>query len=60
MPKPFISHSIERYAGVALVRIVRVTFTETGHKSEELECYETASRGATASARRSIRKLESR
>jgi hypothetical protein len=56
MPKPFLAKQIDRYGDCALVTIVRVTFTETGHKREVLEQYETLSRGATASARKSMQK----
>jgi hypothetical protein len=58
MPKPFISHLIDRFGDTAMVKIVRVTFTDEAgnYKTETLEHYETLSRGATASARKSAKK----
>jgi hypothetical protein len=55
MPRPFIAKQIDRYGDCAMVTILRVTFTETGHKREVLEQYETLSRGASASARKAMR-----
>lgn len=57
--KPFLTYSIERYGDAALVRIVKITEGEGDRpfRRQELECYETASRGATRSAKRSIKKL---
>lgn len=57
--KPFLTYGIERYGDAALVRIVKITEGAGGlFNRQELECYETASRGATASAKRSMKKLE--
>lgn len=60
MLKPFVSHSVERYGDCAMVTIVRITFTnEAGaYRREVLEQYETLSRGATKSARKSAKKYQ--
>lgn len=59
MVKPFITFSIERQRGsdCAVVSIWRVT--DDGHRlhRERLEEYETLSKGATESARKSMRKF---
>jgi hypothetical protein len=55
--KPFITHQIERQPrlGCALVTIKECWFEDDGPvRSIILEQYETANRGATASARRAV------
>jgi hypothetical protein len=56
MLKPFITQSVERYGDCATVTIVRITPTQDSFRREVLEQYETLSRGATASAKKSMRK----
>jgi hypothetical protein len=56
--KPFITYNVERYNGSALVRVVRVSERQDGSlKSETLSEYETLSNGATASAKREMKKF---
>jgi hypothetical protein len=54
---PFISFTIHRNGDTALVTIAKYTFPVDGRPQREmLEQYETLSRGATASARKSAKK----
>ena len=56
--KPFITHSIERYGDCAMVTVVRISEREDGSLcSETLSEYETLSNGATASAKREMKKF---
>jgi hypothetical protein len=60
MPRPFISKQVERYGDCAMVTIALITFTDTGHTRKVLEQYETLSKGATKSARKSAKVYEDR
>jgi hypothetical protein len=58
MVQPFLTYEITRYRdGLAMVRIYRITDDGAKFHRERLAEYETASKGATASAKREIRKL---
>lgn len=58
--KPFLTHGITRYDDCARVQIRRIDFDDSprGYHDRLLADYETLSRGATASAKREMRKLE--
>lgn len=69
---PFFMFEIERYGDAARVQVFRVEWLETervivvdgevvarsSHKRTRVADYETASRGATASARRELKKIQ--
>jgi hypothetical protein len=54
--KPFLSFQIDRYGDTARVQVLRITDDGEAFKREVIADYETASRGATASAKREMRK----
>lgn len=56
--KPFLSFSVERYHGAALVTVVRIDVVENQFKRKVLAQYETLSKGASRSARKEMKKLE--
>lgn len=58
--KPIIWKEIKRFGDCALVTITKSTLNADGktYRHERLAEYETLSKGATASARREIKKLE--
>lgn len=56
--KPFITYNVERYSDCAMVRVVRISERQDGSlKTETLSEYETLSKGATASAKREMKKF---
>jgi len=57
-PKPWIGANIDRYQGAAMVTISRYWFEGDKLCSAQIEQWETASRGATSSARKAVKKLE--
>jgi hypothetical protein len=60
VPKPFLAKSIDRYGDCARVQIVRIDFndSERGYSRKLLSDYETLSRGASASAKKEMLRLE--
>jgi hypothetical protein len=59
MLKPFLGKQIDRYGDCATVTIFIIRWRSNGgYDRENLECYETLSKGATASARKSMKKFE--
>lgn len=62
MPRPFISFTIDRFGDTAMVSVNRYWFEDDGGpvRSKILEHYETASRGATASARKAVEKAKAK
>jgi hypothetical protein len=59
MTQEFYLDEIKRYEDCAVVIITRVNIDDDGHrKYTDVSEYETASKGATASARKEIKRLE--
>jgi hypothetical protein len=58
--KPFIRFTIDRHGDAAMVTIHRTWFEGEETWNQVLEQYETASSGATASARKSAAKFRPR
>ena len=59
MSRPFLAKEVDRYGDCARVRVYRIDGRDDGGFSRRLLAdYETLSRGATASARKEMRKLE--
>lgn len=58
--KPFLVKEIDRYGDCARVQIFRIDYhaNDDGYDRRPLADYETLSKGASASAKREMRKLE--